>query len=265
MEDNIFQWLSTLFNELFPIVLIWIVWFALKSFFSKYSKIKKLKSGEMPSHVIKGTVSDIKYITSWKNNSWTISSRYFIAKWTDALSNEEMQFESDIFPYKDTWFKIRFMWPNEEDEKKLFEYIRTFVKEWDMVKIHISNDNTNIYYIEDIVKSDDDSFNNIPQIPGNIINFVKWLNIGSKNSKDAFVWIKNFRKSLFFMVIVFVFWPLIFKFLGDTSNWINLQLPKLNFWMNLNFWWSYIVRIIVALLVIFIIYKLIVGYRGSKK
>lgn len=262
MEDGL---LSSLSSSLVPIVFIGFILFSIISFARKYNKIKKLKSGEVPSRTIKWIVSEIKYHTSWKNGSWKINSRYFIAKWTNPINNEELEFESNIFPYKDAWFKIRRTWPNEEDEKKLLEYARTFIKEWDSVNIHISNEDENIYYIEDIVKINDTAFNDISQIPGDIIKLTQGLNIGWKEGNDFFSWIKNFKKSLFFIIIALGFWPLVFLFIGDASHSSNLQLPKINLWMNLNFGWSYIVRIIIALLIAFVIYKVIAGYRWSKK
>ncbi len=262
MEDTL---LSSIFSSLVPVIFIGFVVVSVISFAKKYNKIKKLKSGETPSRKIQWIVSEIKYYTSGKNNSWKISSRYFVATWTNPITNEELEFESDSFPYKDSWFKIRRTWPNAEDEKKLLEYARTFIKEWEHVNIYVSNEDQSIYYIEDLTKIDHSIKKDIPQIPWDIISFAQWFGLRGNKSEDVFTWIKNFRKSLFLIIIMFVFWPLIFLFIGDASDWINLQLPKINLWMNLNFGWSYIIRIIIALLIIFIIYRIIKWYRQTKK
>lgn len=262
MEESAF-WGS--FNGLFTIVFVWIIIYSIVSNVRKKNKIRKLKSWEIQSKEIKWVVSEIKYTAGWKNNSWKITSRYFIAKWTNPITNEEMEFESDYFPYKDSWLKIRWMWPNQEDINKLLEYARTFVKEWDIVKIHISNENSNIYYIDDVVQNNDN-------ITDDVIKIEDGLNLISKNLN--IVWFKNsawlvniFKKVRIFsiaVVLIFIWFPFFVSRIGD-NNWLKLNMPKFDWWMNLNLWWSYIVRIILVLLIAFIIYKVIVGYRGSKK
>lgn len=262
MEESVF-W--SLFNSLFMIVFVWIIIYSIISNIRKRNKITKLKSWEIQSREIKWVVSEIKYITGWKNNSWKITSRYFIAKWTNTITNEEMEFESDHFPYKDSWLKIRWMWPNQEDINKLLEYARTFIKEWDIVKIHISNENSDIYYIDDMVKTHE-------QISDDGIQIEDGLNLISKNLNILWLksnsWLFNMLKKarIFVVAIVLLFvWLQFFLSQIVDDAWPKVNMPKFDWWMDLDLWWSYIVRIILVLLIVFIIYKVIVGYRGSKK
>ncbi len=267
MEESIW---GGMFNSLFPIIIIWIIVFSVISNFRKNNKIKKLKSWEIPSREIKWTVSEIKYNAGWKNNSWRIISRYFIARWTNPITNEEMEFESDTFPYKDSGFKIRWMWPNQEDVNKLLEYARQFIKEWDTVKIHISNDDRKIYYIEDITQKAGEVIEKEWEI-SELINFSQnTLNSITKNP-NVFLksWFDDMRKKVkifgIVMVLLFVWVPALVMFIED-GGWINLSMPKFDLWMNINLGWSKIIRIILAIIVAFIIVKVLKDYfKNSKK
>jgi hypothetical protein len=257
--------LWSLFNSLFPIIFIWIIIYSVVSNIRKKNKIIKLKSWEIQSREIKWVVSEIKYTSGWKNNSWKITSRYFVAKSTNPITNEEMEFESDYFPYKDSWLKIRWMWPTQEDKNKLLEHARTFVKEWDTVKIHVSNENSALYYIDDVVKNNEKIEDDVIQIENSLNLISKNLNISWFKGNE---WFTNILKKarIFDIVIVLLFvWLPIFVSRINDNNWINFNMPKINWWINLNFGWSYIVRIILVLLIAFIIYKVIVGYKGIKK
>jgi len=263
-------------SNIIPIIFVGIIIYSVFSNFRKKQKIKKLKSGEIPSRAIKGTVSEIKYHTWWNNNSSRIVSWYFIAKWINPTTNEVMEFESESFPYKDIFFKIRWMWQNKEDINKLLEHARKFVKEWDIVKIHISTENQKIYYIEDIdqkaseiIEKEGDMWD-----IGELINFSQnTLNNITKNSNIlSNPWFDNMRKKVkifgivmvLLFVLLFVWVPALVMFIED-GDWINLSLPKFDWWINLNFGWSYLIRIIIVLLIAFIIYKVIMWYIGNRR
>ncbi|MFZ2911827.1 MAG: hypothetical protein WAZ75_01960, partial [Candidatus Absconditicoccaceae bacterium] len=184
---------------------------------------------------------------------------------TNPITNEEMEFESDYFPYKDSWLKIRWMGPNQEDINKLLEYARTFVKEGDIVKIHISNENSNIYYIDDVVQNNDNITDDVIKIEDGLNLISKNLNIvGFKNSAGLVNIFKKVRIFSIAVVLIFIGFPFFVSRIGD-NNGLKLNMPKFDWGMNLNLGGSYIVRIILVLLIAFIIYKVIVGYRGSKK
>jgi len=286
-RENTFIWsslilmdtsgLESIIVSLFPILFISVMIIIVTANVRRTSKIKKLKSGEMPSKEIKWIVSEIKYTPPWKNDSWIIKSRYIIAKATNPVTNDEVEYESDTMPYEESWFKIRWMWPTEEDKQKVFEYARTFIKEWDTVKIHTSMENADLYYIEDITKGKEastkwENIENKWDIQNNIIELGKsigltwgwinvfWWNIGSWISKN----IKKFKTYTSVAIWIVVGVPILVSLLKD-NNWVNLSLPKIDWGIHLNMWWSYILRSILALLVGFIIYKVIVWYRGIKK
>lgn len=256
-------------TSLFYAVIIWFIIYSVVSQAKKKIKMKKLKAWEIPSREIKWKVCEIKYKTGWKNNNWRIVSRYFIAKWTNPTTNEEMEFESGEFPYTDSDLKIRRMWPNQDDINKLLDHARQFIKEGDIVKIHISIENQEVYYIEDITQKAGDAIEKDWDISELIIFSKNTLNEIKKNP-NLFIksWFDDVRKKVkifgIIMVILFVWLPTLVMFIQN-GDWIKFSMPKLDLWMNINLGWSYIVRIILVLLVAFIIYKVIVWYRWGRK
>lgn len=276
--------LLEVFGSLFPILFIGVIVIIITTNVRRSNKIKKLKSGEIASKEIKWTVSEIKYTPPWKNDSWIIRSRYIVAKATNPITNDEMEYESDTIPYKDTWFKIRWMWPTKEDIQNVFEYARRFIKEWDTVKIHASMENADIYYMEDIserkkeniteniienkednTKIEENISNSIAELGKNIGMIWEKINIGWPNG-DAWItkYIKIFKIYTSIAIWIFIGIPILIRLLKDT-DWRKLRLPEIDWGMNIPIGWSYVLRSSIVLLIGFIIYKVIVWYRWIKK
>ncbi len=276
--------LLEVFGSLFPILFIGVIVIIITTNVRRSNKIKKLKSGEIASKEIKWTVSEIKYTPPWKNDSWIIRSRYVVAKATNPITNDEMEYESDTIPYKDTWFKIRWMWPTKEDIQNVFEYARRFIKEWDTVKIHASMENADIYYMEDIserkkeniteniienkednTKTEENISNSIAELGKKIGMIWEKINIGWPNG-DAWItkYIKIFKIYTSIAIWIFIGIPILIRLLKDT-DWRKLRLPEMDWGMNIPIGWSYVLRSSIVLLIGFIIYKVIVWYRWIKK
>jgi len=233
----------------------------------KNNKLKKLKAGNIASKELKWVVSSIEYGTN-KNDS-TILSWYFFAKAIDPKTQKEEDFKSENFPYKNNKFKFRIFWPNEEDKKKFFEYTRNIVKEWDIVKIHISEEDPELYYIEDTyIKSNKSLETNMiiknKQVMEDSSNNIWWVDKNWKLSP------KLKKKTIIILVAVFLIslgasFNLLKSDNQNSTNLIKLILPKFDWWININRWWSYVVRIILVLIIAFIIYKVVIWYRWPKK
>ena len=142
---------ENLINIVWAVSIILIVWLLIFFSMKKEEKIEKLKSWKTPSIKIDWIVKEIKYNQS---RDWNIFW-YFIAQGNNLIKNKITNFRSQDFVYGDSSV-INFMGrPNKEKEKKLFEYARSLIKEWDVVKIYISAENSNIYYIRDFRSEDE--------------------------------------------------------------------------------------------------------------
>ena len=120
-----------------------IVWIFLYVNASKY--INQMKSWKIPMETLKCSIIKIiplwiesrEYETYVRKHIW---SRYFEVK----VPGVSTIYKSDIVEYEGKWiFTI----------KNFFAYVDRFVKVWDKVKVFVSKDRPEYYYVEDIVKN----------------------------------------------------------------------------------------------------------------
>jgi hypothetical protein len=87
-----------------------------------------------------------------------------------------------------------------------------------------------------------------------------WLNEAAWIIK----YIKKFKTYMSITIWIFVGTTILVRLLNDT-NWRKLRLPKIDWRMNIPMGRSYVLRSSIALLIGFIIYKVIVWYKWIKK
>lgn len=242
---------ENLINIVWAVSIILIVWLLIFFSMKKEEKIEKLKSWKTPSIKIDWIVKEIKYNQS---RDWNIFW-YFIAQGNNPIKNKITNFRSQDFLYGD-WSVINFMGrPNKEKEKKLFEYARSLIKEWDTVKIYISTENSNIYYIRDF-RSEDEfvldapiwSLKELDKIDMDKIQDI----IGSKNINDlSWAW-SGFKFNVLFggiFVFVIIFIRILIDFLDSREASMIGQL----IWRNTQ-WYGYIDYIIYFLIGVSLVY-----------
>ncbi len=116
-------------------------------------RINKLKTWEVNTKEIIWKVKSIEYVRS--EESGQIVNRYYTVEWINPFTDKLYIFSSDQYPYIEKHprrIRSTLFWISKVDKKEFDEYTSQYVKIGDSVKVFVSRENADDYYLQDIVK-----------------------------------------------------------------------------------------------------------------